>query len=310
MMMKKYSLLLALSVLVASVYAVPEYEAKKKKMGEGKFEGAISYLAIGGDMVYALEAGGKVHAFSAKSGSRKSQFETGMENTQAIAVNAKGEIFVFSTTTKQEQRTHGSRKYTVDVPQGVACKVFDKKGKELRTLTFDALKSAKAAKFVGDRLVVADIGERKLVFLDPETGKQTAEVKAGLRLCCGIFDFCAGPDDTVAVANLGAFKVQQYTLDGKPGKAFGKRGKAFDEFQGCCNPVSVGYLPDGRIVTVEKSPTRIKIYDADGKNAAQIDGVEELVQGCSHIPVAIDSEGNVFLAASRKGYIVKCIPKS
>jgi len=307
--MKKLSLLIALTALSASVLATPDYEAKKK-IGEGKFKGSISYLAMGGDMVYALEEAGKVHAFSTDSCEGKMSFDTGLKNTKAIAVNAEGEIFVFATTTREEEKTHNNRKYKVQVPTGVTCKIFDAEGKELRTLKLDALKSAKAAKFVGDKLVVADLQQRALIYLNPETGEKTAEMKKGLRLCCGIFDFCVGPENTVAVSNLGAFQVQQYDLDGNLIKAFGKRGKDLGDFHGCCNPVSAGYLAGGSIVTVEKSPTRIKIYDADGKNAKLIDGVEELVQGCSYIPVAIDGEGNIFLAASRKGYIVKCVPKS
>jgi hypothetical protein len=307
--MKWMSLLVLFSVAAVSVGATPEYKAKKK-MGQGKFKNTITYLAMGGEMVYALESSGRVHAFSAASCNRKDYFDTGLNNTQSLAVNDKGEIFVFATTTRQEQRTHNNRKYTVDVPTGVTCKVFNTKGKELRTLKLDSLKSAKAAKFAGDKLVVADLGQTTLFFLDPETGKETAKVKKGLRLCCGIFDFCVGPEGTVAVANLGAFQVQQYNMDGKLVKAFGKRGKSFDEFHGCCNPVSAGYLADGGIITVEKDPTRIKVYDADGKNARGIDGIENLVEGCSYIPVAIDDDGNVFLAATRKGYIVKCTPKS
>lgn len=308
--MKLFNLLVALSITVVSANAVPEYKAKEK-LGSGKFKSTISYLAMGGEMVYALEENGHVHAFDADSGNRKDHFETGLNNTQAIAVNDKGELFVFATRTEQQDVKRGSRRYTVDVPKGVICKVFDSKGKALRELEIDALKSAKAAKFAGDKLVVADLGQRSLVFIDPATGEKTAEVKKGLRLCCGIFDFCVGPKgDTVAVANLGAFQVQQYNMDGKMVKAFGRRGKGFDEFQGCCNPVSAGYLADGSIITVEKSPTRIKIYDPEGKNARGIDGVEDLVQGCSYIPVAVDKKGNVFLAAARKGYIVKCTPKS
>jgi hypothetical protein len=100
-------------------------------------------------------------------------------------------------------------------------------------------------------------GEYYLVFLDLETGKETARVKMGRRLCCGIFDFCEAPDNTVAVSNLGAFKIQRYNLDGKLISEFGKRGRGFDDFHGCCNPVSASYLPGGNIVTVEKDPTRI-----------------------------------------------------
>lgn len=307
--MKLLSALLAVVVSVVSANATPEYQAKKK-MGEGKFKGNISYLAVGGEMVYALEDSGKVHAFSADSCSRKAHFDTGLRNTQSMAVNDKGELYVFATAMQKEERIYNNKKRMIDVATGVTCKVFDGKGKELRELKLDSLKSAKAAKFVGDKLVIADLGQRSLVFLDPQTGKKTAEVKKGMRICCGIFDFCAGPNDTIAVANLGAFQVQQYDVNGKMVKAFGKRGKSMDEFHGCCNPVSAGYLADGSIVTVEKSPTRVKVYDANGTNARKIDDVEELVQGCSYIPVAIDGEGNIFLAASRKGYIVKCIPKS
>ncbi|MEA2068253.1 MAG: hypothetical protein U9P12_03535, partial [Verrucomicrobiota bacterium] len=124
----------------------------------------------------------------------------------------------------------------------------------------------------------------------------------------GIFDFCEAPGHTIAVSNLGAFKLQRYDLEGKLLQEFGQRGRGTDDFQGCCNPVSAGYLPDGRIVTVEKDPTRIKVCDADGKNAQVIEGIDNLVAGCSFIPAAVDSQGNIYLGANLKGYIVKCTP--
>jgi hypothetical protein len=74
-----------------------------------------------------------------------------------------------------------------------------------------------------------------------------------------------------------------------------------------CNPVSAAYLTDGTILTVEKDPTLIKIFDAQGKNAHQIEGVEELVKGCAFIPVAVDNKGTIYLAANTRGYIVKCM---
>jgi hypothetical protein len=307
--MMKAILLLTLSILGLPFVAAADYKAEGK-MGEGAFGSQIRSLAVQGESLYALENDGTVHRFNTQSGALEQTFESGQDNTHALALDAKGQIHVFATKTETKEVTRGKRKRTVRVPVGVTCQLFDQGGKALRTLSLEGVKSVKAAAFVGGKLVVADLQQRALFFIDPATGKPTASVKSGLRICCGIFDFCAGPDNTVAVSNLGAFKLQQYDLDGKLVKEFGKRGKGVSDFHGCCNPVSAGYLANGGIVTVEKSPTRIKIYDADGANATLVEGVEELVKGCSHIPVAIDAKGNVFLAAGRKGYLVKCVPKS
>lgn len=63
-------------------------------------------------------------------------------------------------------------------------------------------------------------------------------------------------------------------------------------------------MSGGAIVTVEKSPTRIKIYSKQG--AKQIQGIQELVKGCSYIPMTVDNKDNLYLASPKKG-IVKCI---
>lgn len=86
--------------------------------------------------------------------------------------------------------------------------------------------------------------------------------------------------------------------------AFGQRGKKLNDFHGCCNPVSVASLSTGAIVTVEKDPTRVKVFSKDGAKA--ISGIEELVQGCLHIPMAVDSKDNLYLASGKKG-MVKCV---
>ncbi len=271
--------------------------------------GRISQITMGADdTLYALASNGKVMAFDV-DGSLATTIETGMENTTAIAVSADGNIHVFATLTKAKKVKSGARMRTVQVPIGVERGTFDPTGKPLGKKLLDNLKSAKTAHFVGDTLVVADLSARALIFMEAESLEETGRIKKGLRLCCGIFDFCAAPDNTIAISNLGAFKLQRFELDGKLISEFGKRGRGIDDFQGCCNPVSAGYLPDGRIVTVEKDPTRIKIYDANGKNAKKIEGVEELVKGCSFIPVAVDSLGSIYLASDTKGYIVKCVPQ-
>ena len=63
-------------------------------------------------------------------------------------------------------------------------------------------------------------------------------------------------------------------------------------------------------MTVEKSPTRVKIYDKDGKSQKPVDGLAELVKGCSVIPVAVDSKGAVYLASRKKSCVVKCVPEA
>ena len=41
------------------------------------------------------------------------------------------------------------------------------------------------------------------------------------------------------------------------------------------------------------------------KQAYAIKGIDELVKGCNHIPMIVDSKGNVYLASRLKG-IIKC----
>ncbi len=241
--MKMTSSILCTALLLSGATALAGYRVDGH-IGKGKI-GSVSQIAIGaGDTLCALEKNGKVTIFD-PDGSLASTIDTGMKNTDAMAVDSDGNLHIFSTLTEEKKVKSGARMRTVQIPIGVEC---------------------------------------------------------------GIFDFCEAPDNTIAVSNLGAFKLQQFDLDGKLLKEFGQRGRGLDDFQGCCNPVSAGYLPGGGILTVEKSPTRIKIYDANGKNAQLIDGIEELVKGCSFIPVAVDSKGNIYLAASAKGYIVKCVP--
>jgi hypothetical protein len=305
-MNKSYSAILTCLIIFGAT-ASAKYHVDGN-LGKGQL-GTVSQLAIGADdTVCALENSGKVTIFNS-DGTIATAFETGLSNTEAIAVSANGNLHVLSTLTEVKKVKSGARMRKVHVPVGVECGIFDTSGKKLKTIQFDQLKSAKAARIVGNKLIVADLSSRALVFHDLETGAESMRIDKGLRLCCGIFDFCEAPDHTVAISNLGAFKVQRYSLDGKLLAEFGKRGRKIDDFQGCCNPVSAAYLTDGGILTVEKDPTRIKIYDANGQNARQIPGVEELVKGCSFIPVAVDSKGTIYLAANTKGYIVKCVPQ-
>ena len=254
----------------------------------------------GHQTIKLINAEGKdVGGFKLDSGPRSS----------TVAVDKNDGIYLFFPELKEEVYTYRGRKHKRMMPVSLNYKVYDKTGKELKQGKLDAVKKANSAALLSDgTLVIADDSQRAIFFLDPATGKVKHKISRGIRLCCGIFDFCVEPGDSILLANLAAFKVQQYDKTGKPTWNFGKRGRKTDDFQGCCNPVSVCRLQNGAIVTAEKSPTRIKVYDAKGKKAALIQGVRELVKGCYYIPMVADKEDRVYLAAPTKGLIIRCVP--
>ena len=228
--MKTIQSILFTVLLSSGICAVADYHIESQ-IGKGQLN-AISQIAIGGaDQVCALDRDGKVTVFSA-DGTLIDTIETGMSNTEALALDPEGNFHVFSTLTEEKKMKVGARLRKVQVPIGVACGVFDPSGRKLKTIRLENLKSAKAAKIVDGKLVVADLTARALVIMDVESGQETGRIKKGLRLCCGIFDFCEAPDRTVAVSNLGAFKLQRYDLDGHRVSEFGKRGRGMDDFQG------------------------------------------------------------------------------
>lgn len=126
-----------------------------------------------------------------------------------------------------------------------------------------------------------------------------------LYTCCNILDFYVRKENEILVANLASFRVDGFDYSGKRLYSFGQRGNTINDFHGCCNPVSVAFLSNGGIVTVEKDPSRIKIYSKEGAKA--VEGIDELVKGCAYIPIVTDKRDNVYIA-SYAGGLMKCVP--
>ncbi len=220
-----------------------------------------------------------------------------------IAVDEKDNIFVLVPTEKEVERTFRGKTTKQKRITGYNCKVYSKDGKELNSFVMNGVKEATGARVAGGKLMIADMGGRNIGIFNASTGVEEAEIK-NMRPCCGILDFDINDKNELLVANLGAFRVQSYDLNGKQLLAFGLRGTGLDEFHGCCNPVSVAYLSNGAVVTVEKDPTRVKVYSKEG--AKVIAGIDEMVKGCSYIPMTVDSKDNLYLASPTKG-IVRCV---
>ncbi|MGD1084805.1 MAG: hypothetical protein ABSA47_08675 [Verrucomicrobiota bacterium] len=113
-------------------------------------------------------------------------------------------------------------------------------------------------------------------------------------------------DGLLRVNNPGRHQVEAYTFDGDLEASWGKPTAAIEGFCGCCNPIGLAVLPDGRVVTCEKGLPRVKIYTAAGEFESVVAGPESFPENahactdlndCVHggIDVVVDSEGRIYV---------------
>lgn len=271
------------------------------------FKGAdhkdVAYISVfSNNNVCALKNDGTVRIINPQ-GAIVREFKTNIKSKPtAVAVDKKDKIYVFGSLSEKKSIEVRGKMREIVTPVAVECVIFNSNGSKEREIKLDSIVTATGAKVTDKNILVADTRGRKVAIYDIATGERLSEIK-NLRTCCGILDFSVRNDNEVLVANLGAFRVDGFDYSGKNLISFGQRGSKLDDFHGCCNPVSVGFLSNGGVVTVEKDPTRIKVYSSEG--AKKIEGIEELVKGCTYIPMAVDGNDNVYLA-SKTGGIIKC----
>jgi hypothetical protein len=112
----------------------------------------------------------------------------------------------------------------------------------------------------------------------------------GLIVPSACLDVEFGRDGLLRVNNPGRHRVETYTIDGDLELAWGRPSAAIDGFCGCCNPVNLELLPDGRCVTFEKGLPRVKVYSPDGKLEAVVAGPDQFVE-VGAISPALDADG-------------------
>ena len=88
-------------------------------------------------------------------------------------------------------------------------------------------------------------------------------------------------DGLLRVANPGRHRVEAYTFDGDLESAWGKPGAGIEHFCGCCNPINLALLPDGRVVTFEKGIPRVKVYSPDGNFDSVVAGTESFSENAA-----------------------------
>jgi len=112
-------------------------------------------------------------------------------------------------------------------------------------------------------------------------------------------------DGLLRVTNPGRHRVEIYTVDGDFEQAWGKPGAAMENFSGCCNPIHLAMLPDGRVVTLEKGIPRVKVYAADGAFESVVAGAESFAENAKvcgpndctvgGLAGTVDTDGRIYI---------------
>lgn len=149
---------------------------------------------------------------------------------------------------------------------------------------------------------------------DIEDGKVIVE---GLRGCCQRLDITA-KDGVLYIAENARHRVVKYDREGKLLGKWGARSrKEIEGFGSCCNPMNVGFGPDGVFYTAEAGLGRIKRYSPDGKylglvgyiGVARFTRASRLSVACSNIAFAVNKDGSRIYVMDYKNSFIRVLVK-
>jgi len=159
---------------------------------------------------------------------------------------------------------------------------------------------------VGEEIWLADSGQR--IVLRFRHGRLVGQIAAqnpatgypGLIVPSPCVDLAKTAAGDILLNNPGKLRVEIWSPQGYLRNAFGQPTMANEGFAGCCNPVAIACLPDGRIVTAEKGLGRVKIYTAAGIWQEIIAAPPLLSQGGNIIDIATSRKGEILVLDARK----------
>ena len=178
-------------------------------------------------------------------------------------------------------------------------------GSPLEKSWFTGLASSGQEVFAADssnRVILRFSREGKLL---GRIGEKSPLTKApGLAVPSAYLSVVLHPDGSLRVNNTGRHQIDSYKIDGEFGGSWGKTAYAPEGFCGCCNPVSIATLADGRIVTGEKGLPRVKIYLAAGEFESVVAGVESFPENAAARAGREDQvRGGLGVAAGARGRV-------
>jgi len=248
------------------------------------------------------------------------RFDTGLESPRALAVGPEDHIYVAGEGRLAVFRPDGSNRRELELPGMPSCLAVAADGVIYVGLTDhvevfgpDGAPRGRWGKpeggamltsiaVAGDEVYVADARHRT-VWRHRIDGQALGRIEAQAMederpvfvVPSPYFDLALAPDGLLRVVNPGRHRVELYFGDGTPVSAWGETSYEPEGFAGCCNPVHIAVLPDGRYVTSEKGLLRVKIYDAEGRFESLVADASALGDDTSAREVAADSRGRVLV---------------
>lgn len=161
-----------------------------------------------------------------------------------------------------------------------------------------------------NEVFVADAGNRVVLRYD-RVGKLIGRIGVkdkdrnipGFIVPSPFFDVEPASDGLLRVTNPGRHRIESFTADGDLEGFWGKPGAAIENFCGCCNPINLTMLTDGRVVTVEKGIPRVKVYSANGNFESVVAGAESFIENAAACGPQDCTVGGLDAVADKQGRV-------
>jgi hypothetical protein len=261
------------------------------------------------------------------------RFSTGAEESRRLALGPGQRLYVAARDGIHVVSAEGQPLARYALPEAVRCvavaedgtiyaglrsriEVLDAEGKKKTGWDVPGARSWLTGLAVGAKdVLAADAGSRVILRYDL-AGKLAGRIGErnkdrnipGLIVPSPYLDVALGSDGLVRVNNPGRHCVETYTLEGDLESSWGKPGTSSEGFCGCCNPVSVALLPDGRCLTAEKGLPRAKAFSPDGSFQGLVAGPDSFPENgragalsnksdglLGGLDVAADAQGRIFI---------------
>lgn len=261
------------------------------------------------------------------------KIKTNLQNASAIAIDSENRIYVAGDKLIRIFNDKGDKLSEIKLSDNATCltiadnrniyvavkdhiEIYNQQGRQIskwNSIGENAVITSVAV--YNDNVFIADAvgkivqryntkGELKNVIgkRDPDKGI------SGFIIPSPYFDLLVANDGLLRVVNPGNHKIEAYNFDGDLISSWGETSIDIKGFSGCCNPVNIAILPNGKFVTCEKGIPRVKIYNEKGEFESVVAGAESFANTVGiHNPnlcnedstkaldIAVDSRGRVFV---------------